>query len=163
MLVECRRRKNGGGLFDVSSDSRRCVSGVSAKARLVVLLAEPRDELRELYAECLARNGFHVMEAVDGAEAIDKSLQFHPAALVVDFALDAIDGLRVVRRLRADERTYELPILMMGVEAGSTSALLAENAGADAFLAKPCLPSTLLTEVMKLLARVSAPPSAHSV
>jgi two-component system cell cycle response regulator DivK len=128
----------------------------------MVLLAEPRDELRELYADYLARNGFHVVEAIDGAEAIDKSLQFCPAGLVIDFALEGIDGLRVVRRLRGDERTFELPILMMGFDTGATSAFLARNAGADAFLQKPCLPSTLLTEVMKLLAR-SAPPSANSL
>jgi DNA-binding response OmpR family regulator len=147
----------------MSKDARHSVSGVSPKARPVVLLAEPREELRELYADYLARNGFHVIEAVDGADAIEKSLELCPAGAVVDFALDGVDGLRVVRRLRADERTYELPILMMGPEAGATSALLAGNAGADAFIPKPCLPSTLLTEVMKLLARVAAPPSAHTL
>jgi DNA-binding response OmpR family regulator len=146
----------------VSNDPQRCVSGVSTKARPRVLVAEPRDELRELYADYLARNGFHVIEAVDGAEAIDKAFQFCPAGLVIDFALDGIDGLRVVRRLRADERTYELPILMIGTDSGAASAVLASNAGVDAFLPKPCLPSTLRTEVMKLLAR-SAPPSAHTL
>jgi len=145
----------------MTNDPRRCVSGISRKSRPAVLLAEPRDELRELYADYLARNGFRIIEAVDGADAIDKTFKFFPAGLVVDFALDGIDGLRVVRRLRSDERTYELPILMMGPELGATSAILAGNAGADAFLPKPCLPSTLLTEVMKLLARVAAPPSAH--
>jgi two-component system, cell cycle response regulator DivK len=147
----------------MTHDPRRNLSGVSWKARPTVLLAEPHDDLRELYSEYLERNGFHVIEAVDGADAIDKSLQLHIAGLVVDFALDGIDGLRVVRRLRSDERTYELPILMMGPETGAASALLANNAGADAFVEKPCLPSTLLASVMKLLARVSVrsePPSA---
>jgi CheY-like chemotaxis protein len=135
------------------NEGGRTASGFKPKTRPLVLLVEEHDDTRELYAEYLARFGFSVLEARDGAEAIDKALGFHPVAAVLDLSLPDIDAFRVVRRMRADERTSGILIIGLNPHAGPTWPVLARNAGCDAVLPKPCLPSNLLSQLMKMLAQ----------
>jgi len=124
----------------------------------MVLVVEEEDEVRELYAAQLAAAGFMVLEAPDGSTAVEKALQFGPRAIVLDLVLPGIDGLKVARRLRADERTQDVAIVAFAAlnapdgTGGSGLGTLAIAAGCDSFFSKPVAPATIIREVLLLVA-----------
>jgi len=124
----------------------------------LVLVVEGEDDVREHYAAELAAAGFMVLEAQDGSTAIEKAFQFGPHAVVLDLTLPGIDGFKVARRLRADDRTLDVAIVALTTPAtpdGEGFAALAIAAGADSFFAGPVAPTTLIGEVVRLVARRS--------
>jgi DNA-binding response OmpR family regulator len=129
----------------------------------LVLLVEDEGPLRELYAAELASAGFMVLEAADGASAIEKAFQFGPQAIVLDLHLPGIDGFKVARRLRGDDRTCDLAIVALSGLAEEKYQVLALGAGCDAFLAKPVLAAALIGELVRLLAKRAGGPSRGSV
>jgi DNA-binding response OmpR family regulator len=135
-----------------SSPPRRPPSGVRPRGPLV-LLVEDEDSLRELYAAELAAAGFMVLEADDGASAIEKALQFGPHAVVLDLVLPGIDGLKVARRLRGADRTADVAIIALTGAPTPTFEMLAMAAGCDAFLAKPLIAAALIGELVRQIAK----------
>jgi DNA-binding response OmpR family regulator len=127
----------------------------------LVLVVEDEDDVRELCAAELAAAGFMVLEAPDGSTAIEKALQFGPHAVVLDLTLPGIDGFKVARRLRSDDRTREVAIIAVtgltspGSVGGDGFEALAIAAGCDSFFSKPVAPGMLVGEVVRLVARRS--------
>jgi CheY-like chemotaxis protein len=129
----------------------RPFSGVRPRGPLV-LVVEEADGARELYSAELAGAGFMVLEAGDGAAAIEKSVRFAPHAIVLDLMVPGIDGFKVARRLRADDRTSDVVIIAVAALTGDRLEPMALAAGCDAFLAKPVLGAALVGEIVRLLA-----------
>jgi CheY-like chemotaxis protein len=130
---------------------RRPISGLRSRGPLV-LLVESDDALREAYAADLAASGFMVLEASEGATAIQKAQQFGPDAVVLQLELEEVDGLKVVRRLRADERLQDLSIIAL-TSTPRRHGALALAAGCDAVLRKPVLAAALIGELVRLIAK----------
>jgi DNA-binding response OmpR family regulator len=118
-----------------------------------VLLVEDEDSLRELYAAELASAGFMVLEAGDGALGIEKALQFGPHAVVLDLMLPGVDGFKVARRLRADDRTHDVAIVALTALTSQKFEQLALAAGCDAFLSKPVIAAALIGELVRQIAK----------
>jgi two-component system, cell cycle response regulator DivK len=93
-----------------------------------------------------------VLEAADGAAAIEKALRFGPHALVLDLMLPGVDGFKVARRLRGDDRTSDVGIIALTALTSDKMRDLAVAAGCDAFMSKPVLPAALIGELVRLLA-----------
>jgi DNA-binding response OmpR family regulator len=138
-------------MTDHSVPPRRPMSGVRPRGPLV-LIVEDEDSLRELYAAELASAGFMVLEANDGATGIAKAFQFGPHAVVLDLMLPGIDGFKVARRLRGDDRTYETAIIAVTALMSQKFQNLAIAAGCDAFLSKPVLTAALIGELIRQIA-----------
>jgi DNA-binding response OmpR family regulator len=117
-----------------------------------VLVVEETANARELYSAELAAAGFMVLEAADGATAIEKSLRFGPHAVVLDLMLPGVDGFKVARRLRGDDRTKDVVIIAVASMTAERLESIAKAAGCDAFLAKPVLGAALVGEIVRLLA-----------
>jgi DNA-binding response OmpR family regulator len=132
---------------------RRTSSGIRPRGPLVLLVAE-EDSLRERYAAELAASGFMVLEATDGAAAIEKALQFGPHAVVLELEFKAVDGLRVARRLRTDDRTQDVSIIAL-TSSSWKFGTMALGAGCDSVLRKPVLAAALIGELVRLIARRS--------
>jgi CheY-like chemotaxis protein len=129
----------------------RPFSGVRPRGPLVLVVDESAGA-REILSVELAAGGFMVLEAADGAAAIDKAVRFDPHAVVLDLMLPGIDGFKVARRLRADDRTRDMAIIALGGGGAERLEAMAIAAGCDAFLAKPVLAAALVGEVVRLLA-----------
>ena len=129
----------------------RPFSGVRPRGPLV-LVVEETTNARELYSAELAAAGFMVLEAADGATAIEKALRFAPHAVVLDLMLPGVDGFKVARRLRSDDRTKDVAIVAMAAVTAERLEAMARAAGCDAFLAKPVLGAALVGEIVRLLA-----------
>jgi two-component system, cell cycle response regulator DivK len=117
----------------------------------VVLLVQAEDDSREMYTEFFRYEGFlpvPVSNARDGLTVARKA-----DVIVTGLLLPGdIDGIEFIARLKRDERTNRIPLIVLTACAWKSDRDRAEEAGCDVFLAKPCLPDLLLREVRLLLA-----------
>jgi CheY-like chemotaxis protein len=121
------------------------------RARPVVLIAEDQQDLRQLYAEHLTLSGFDVIEAGNGAEAIDLISSRMPDVVLMDLSMPIVDGWEATKRLRADTRTAHIPVVALTAHDGSGELERATSAGVNWFVPKPCPPDALITEVRRVL------------
>ena len=110
-------------------------------------------DTRELYAEYLELSGYDVKEASDGMSAVQEALRSAPDIVVMDMSLPGIDGGEAARRLRAEERTSAIPVVMVsGFAPEAVAPAGSHDAPWDVYLGKPCLPDDLVTAIERLLA-----------
>ena len=111
-------------------------------------------------ASTLEFSGFDVIEAANGMEALQRALDETPDIILMDLSLPVMDGWEATRRLKADERTADIPVVALTGHALAGISEGAKRAGCDAFVTKPCLPEDLVKEIRKVLDRPAAPASA---
>jgi CheY-like chemotaxis protein len=121
------------------------------RERPVVLIAEDQQDLRQLYAQHLAMSGFDVIEAGNGAEAVDLTSSRMPDVVLMDLSMPIVDGWEATKRLRADTRTAHIPVVALTAHDGSGELERATSAGVNWFVPKPCPPDALITEVRRVL------------
>jgi signal transduction histidine kinase len=102
-----------------------------------VLIVDDDADNRFLLRELLATEGCNIIEATDGAEALDRVAEHLPDAVLLDVLMPGMDGLEVCRRLRADARTAALPVILVTAQRGREDRLAGIAAGASDFLTKP--------------------------
>ena len=123
-----------------------------AASRSSVLLIDGDQDSWELYAEALTSAGLEVVTASDGHGATELVTTLLPAVVVTDVRLrGAIDGLEVTRRLRADDRTKSIPVIVLTADDACYADALAS--GCERFLTKPCAPAVLASEIRLLIER----------
>jgi two-component system cell cycle response regulator DivK len=117
-----------------------------------VLLVESTQDDRTMYAEYLRLQGFHPVEIDDTADGL--ALARTADVIVTGIRVDGpFDGVELVRRLRnGDGSTRDMPIIVLTACAFEPDQLRAFAAGCDTFLAKPCLPDRVVSEIRSLLA-----------
>ncbi len=108
-------------------------------------------DAREMYAEYFAFSGFGVVEASNGAEAVQKAIDLTPQVILMDLSMPGVDGWEATRRLKADRRTRDIPVIALTGHALTGFSESAKLAGCDAFVTKPCLPDALVEEVRRVL------------
>jgi CheY-like chemotaxis protein len=119
--------------------------------RPLVLVVDDFIDAREMYAEYFVFSGFRVVEASNGAEAVQKALELTPQVILMDLSMPGMDGWEATRRLKADRRTKDIPVIALTGHALTGFSESAKLAGCDAFVTKPCLPDTLVEEVRRVL------------
>lgn len=101
----------------------------------------------------LERAGFRVITAGDGVNAVRMARTEKPNVLVLDLMLPLVDGLDVIRQLRADQATRGLPVIMLTARVDETDKLIGLELGADDYITKPFSPRELVARVRALLRR----------
>jgi two-component system cell cycle response regulator DivK len=129
-----------------------------AKSPLVLVVDDFEDN-RAMYAEYLRHSGFRVIEAENGLDAVERAREFLPDVVVMDLSLPVMDGWEATRQLKGDARTRAIPVIALTGHALEGHSQGARKAGCDEFLAKPCLPKTLLEKVRSMLQGGASPPS----
>jgi two-component system response regulator MprA len=122
------------------------------KAHILVVDDDPR--ITNLLRRILAYEGYSVAVAATGDEALMRSLERPPDLIVLDIMLPGIDGLEVIRRLRAAGDT--MPVLILTARDAVPDRVKGFEMGADDYLVKPFAPEELLARVMALLRRSQA-------
>jgi CheY-like chemotaxis protein len=121
-----------------------------------VLVVDDSDVIRTLIAVNLELEGFEVVQAVDGQDALEKVLELAPDVMTIDVRMPRLDGFDTVERLRADPRTSDLKIAMVTACAQASDLRRGDEVGVDAYVTKPFDPSTLVRTVRDLVARRTA-------
>lgn len=118
-----------------------------------ILVAEDSPTVRRLVSARLTADGYEVIEAADGEEAVALARSERPAALVLDKVMPKLDGFEVVRLLREDQRTATLPIVMLTVRSGEEDVIGGLNLGVEEYMSKPFMPRELSLRLSRLLRR----------
>jgi two-component system, OmpR family, alkaline phosphatase synthesis response regulator PhoP len=117
-----------------------------------LLLVDDEPDLVQMVSLRLKAAGYEVTTALDGQQALDKVKESRPDLMILDLMLPKLDGYKVCRLLKFDERTKEIPILIFTARAQEQDVKLATECGADAYLTKPFEAKTLLGKLQELLA-----------
>jgi CheY-like chemotaxis protein len=119
--------------------------------RPLALIADDDADILWLISLTLERDGYEVVTAKDGLAALESAFHRVPHLVVLDLMMPGIDGCEVTRRLRAEEATRDVPIMIVTAFAEESQAAKALAAGADAYLRKPFSPRELLAKTASLL------------
>lgn len=118
-----------------------------------ILVVDDEEDLLELVRFNLARDGYDVLGVVNGEEALKAVRREPPDLVVLDLMLPGLDGLEVCRRLKADPRTREIPIVMLTAKSEERDVVSGLERGADDYITKPFSPRVLSARVKALLRR----------
>lgn len=99
----------------------------------------------------LEANGFKVLTAKDGQEGLDKARKENPDLIILDLMLPRIDGYKVCRMLKFDEKYKKIPVIIYTARAQEADEKLGYEVGADAYMTKPFDPKKLLARINELL------------
>jgi two-component system phosphate regulon response regulator OmpR len=129
----------------------------------LILVIEDEVDLATTLEYNFSREGYQTRIAHTGNDGLDAALRDPiPDAIVLDLMLPDISGTEVYRRLRENERTREIPVLMCTAKGSETDKIVGLELGADDYLAKPFNPRELLARVRAILRRAQAgQPSAR--
>lgn len=102
-----------------------------------ILVVEDNQDNREMVVKVLKFNGYQVVEAVDGEEAIEKARTEYPDLILLDIFLPKMDGYEATRRLKGDTSLRNIPIIALTAHAMKGSMEEALAAGCDGYISKP--------------------------
>ncbi len=128
-------------------------------ARTRILIVDDEPDLLSVLRFGLEAEGFEVLEAGDGERGLELARSGSPALIVLDLMLPRMDGYKVCRALKFDERYRRIPVIILSARSGETDRRLALDLGADEYMTKPY-------EVKQLVARIRArlaPPPTTAV
>lgn len=122
-------------------------------SKRTILVVEDEPKLVEVVREYLEHDGYRVVTASDGLEALKRFRQARPDLIVLDLMLPEVDGLEVCKRIR---RESNVPIVMLTARAEEVDELIGLELGADDYVIKPFSPRTLLARIRTVLRRAEA-------
>jgi DNA-binding response OmpR family regulator len=116
-----------------------------------VLVADDDADIVRFVEVNLRLEGFQVVTARDGEEALTKALEVRPDVVLLDVLMPRIDGYTVCSRLRADDRGAAIPVILLTANFITADQEVARQAGADDFVVKPFDPGELMARVKALV------------
>ena len=123
----------------------------------LILIVDDNDDTTEMYAAGLTLAGFSTVQARTGLDALRQAQEVRPDIVVTDLGLlGPIDGVTLTRRLRHDERTQRIGIIVLTGRVSESDRADANGAGCDLFLTKPCLPDDLAAQISRVIASRSS-------
>jgi len=120
-----------------------------------VLIVDDEPHIVELVKFNLETEGFKIIEAFDGKQAIDLAHCQKPDLIILDLMLPEMDGLQVCKELRASRDTRDIPIIMLTARGGEIDKILGLEIGADDYITKPFSPRELIARVKAVLRRAA--------
>ena len=114
-----------------------------------VLLVEDNEMNRDMLSRRLARNGYEVVMAVDGQQAIAMAGSESPDLILMDMSLPVIDGWEATSRVKADPATKAIPVIALTAHAMAEDEKKARDAGCDDFDTKP-------VDIQRLIGKINA-------
>jgi two-component system, OmpR family, alkaline phosphatase synthesis response regulator PhoP len=134
-------------------------------ANNTVLVVDDEHDILELIRYNLEKEHFGVRTVETGEDALRVARETKPDLIILDIMLPGMNGTEVCKRLKSDQQTRSIPVLMLTAKSSSSDVVNGLELGADDYVTKPFIPSVLLARVRALLRRVqrseaaSAPPA----
>jgi two-component system cell cycle response regulator DivK len=125
--------------------------------RLVILVVDDHADSRELVAAVLLDDGIVVAEAATGGEALSRAWSRpYPHLVLIDLSLPDCHGTDVVRKLKEDARTRDIPVVALSASVMAADKERAAEAGCAEFIEKPVIPDTLIDVIQRVLGAAGA-------
>jgi len=122
-----------------------------------VLVVDDERDIVDLLRYNLNKNGYEALVAVDGQQALELAARETPDLIVLDLMLPGLHGTEVARRLKADSRTMNIPIVMLSAKGEETDIVVGLTLGADDYVTKPFSMKVLLARLASVLRRAESP------
>ncbi|HEY8928802.1 MAG TPA: two-component regulator propeller domain-containing protein [Mucilaginibacter sp.] len=122
----------------------------STSKKPLILLIEDNDDLR-FYLKDNLKNSFHIKEAVNGKDGWQKALALHPKLIVSDISMPEMNGLELCKKIKADSRTAQIPIILLTALTTEEDQLAGLDCGANDYIVKPFNFEILLSKIHNLL------------
>jgi DNA-binding response OmpR family regulator len=116
-----------------------------------ILLVDDEKDLLEVVKIRLEASGYKVLTALDGQEGFNLAKREKPDLIILDLMLPKIDGYKVCRMLKFDEKYKKIPVILFTARAQESDEKLGYECGADAYITKPFDPKILLAKIEELL------------
>jgi two-component system alkaline phosphatase synthesis response regulator PhoP len=137
----------------ISSSSAVAIMPNQSRGRKRILVVDDEKDLVDLITYNLQRNGFEMLAASNGNDAIEIAQREQPDLVILDLMLPGIDGTEVARRLKGDSRTAQIPIIMLTAKSEETDVVVGLTLGADDYVTKPFSMKILLARLNTVLRR----------
>ena len=121
-----------------------------------ILVVDDEPDVAQLLSLILKTDGYNVLVAVDGQEALERARKEAPDLILLDVMLPKLDGYRVARMLKFDENYKHIPIIMLTAKIQEKDKKTGMEMGADDYLTKPFEIPILQQKVREILARKAA-------
>ncbi|MBI3540463.1 MAG: response regulator transcription factor [Candidatus Eisenbacteria bacterium] len=128
-----------------------------------VMIIEDEPEIRDLIGYHLERSGFQVTAVGDGQEGLRRIFESPPDALVLDLMLPGVHGIEILREIRDEAATADLPVIVVTARTSEMDTLLGFENGADDYVTKPLSPRELVARVQALLRRSRVGPGRRTI
>jgi type II secretory ATPase GspE/PulE/Tfp pilus assembly ATPase PilB-like protein/CheY-like chemotaxis protein len=138
--------------FDLLDDLPPVRAELTRKGSMV-LLVDDEDQLRRVMRDLLERQGYTVVEARDGAQALEEVDRHAPDIIILDLNLPGVDGYSVLAQLRSRQATRQLPIVVLTAKGDEDNEVRVLELGADDFLTKPFRARALAARLEAALTR----------
>ena len=122
-----------------------------------ILVVDDEKDIVQLIQYNLEKEGYRVISAYEGQQAIKLAEKELPNLIILDLMLPELDGLEVCRILKRNERTAQIPILMVTAKSTETDKVVGLELGADDYVTKPFSPRELVARVKAILRRTGEP------
>jgi len=126
---------------------------MSDNGQPLVLVADDNGVVRDLIAFRLERSGYRVVAASDGEEALRIAREEVPDLAILDVMMPNLTGVEVTERLRADDATSQIPVILLTARVQEVDIARGFDAGADDYIRKPFNPQELRARVQAILGR----------
>lgn len=119
-----------------------------------ILIVDDEKDIVKMLDYNLKKEGYRTFSAYDGEGALDLAQRYHPDLMVLDLMLPGIDGLEVCRRLKKDNQTTSIPIIMLTAKTQEADKVVGLELGADDYVIKPFSPRELIARIKAVLRRI---------
>ncbi|WP_369602988.1 phosphate regulon transcriptional regulator PhoB [Hahella sp. SMD15-11] len=120
-----------------------------------ILIVDDEPAIREMIAVALEMADYDYMEAGDARDAHAKIVDHKPDLILLDWMLPGTSGIELARRLKRDESTAEIPVIMLTAKADEDNKILGLETGADDYITKPFSPRELVARLKAVLRRAT--------
>ena len=120
-------------------------------AKKRILLVEDEKDMIYAVTMQLEANGYEVIVACDGQVALQKARREKPDLIILDIMLPKLDGFKVCRMLKFDEKYKDIPVIMFTAKVLDSDKKMGKEVGADVYITKPFEPEVLLSKIRELL------------
>jgi two-component system phosphate regulon response regulator PhoB len=118
-----------------------------------ILIVDDEEDIVELIKYNLKNEGYSVLTALSGEQAIKTAKQSRPDLIVLDLMLPGIDGLEVTKYLKRNEKTNPIPIVMLTAKGDESDIVIGLEMGANDYISKPFSPKVLIARIRAILRR----------
>lgn len=144
MIIKCslseKYQNEPGNLYEITGSGERPI----------VLIVDDNEDIRRHIGESLAKE-FNVIVACTGKEGLEKSAAIIPDLVITDLMMPEMDGLELCKKLKSDERTSHVPIIMLTAKAEAENKIAGLETGADDYITKPFNKKELIIRTRNLI------------
>ncbi len=122
-----------------------------AGAQRSILIVDDEEDVLDLLQLVFETNGFEARTAANGKAAVASAYENPPDVILLDVMMPEMDGWQVLRTLKGDERTRDVPVVMLSARAERRDKMIGLQEGAEGYIAKPFSPAEVVREVQSFL------------